>query len=86
MQEIAKLFMNGTSQAVRLPEDVCFPGEEVFIRRDTATGEVILSPKLSGWDEFVQTRDALIAQAPEEFDNFLSQRATVLEVDRDPFR
>ena len=34
----AKLFNNGGSQAVRLPADFRFDGEEVDIRRDALTG------------------------------------------------
>jgi antitoxin VapB len=41
----AKLFQSGNSQAVRLPKAFRMPGEEVFISRNEATGEVILSPK-----------------------------------------
>ena len=40
----AKLFKNGRSQAVRLPKEFRFEGKEVAIRRDPATGEVILAP------------------------------------------
>jgi antitoxin VapB len=39
----AKLFKNGRSQAVRLPKEFRFEGKEVAIRRDPATGEVLLS-------------------------------------------
>jgi antitoxin VapB len=39
----AKLFKNGRSQAVRLPKEFRFEGNEVAIRRDPATGEVLLS-------------------------------------------
>ena len=39
----ATLFTNGRSQAVRLPADFRFEGNEVFIRQDQATGDVILS-------------------------------------------
>jgi antitoxin VapB len=39
----AKLFMNGRSQAVRLPKEFRFEGTEVRIRRDPETGEVVLS-------------------------------------------
>ena len=39
----AKLFKNGRSQAVRLPKEFRFEGTEVAIRRDPATGEVLLS-------------------------------------------
>jgi antitoxin VapB len=40
----AKLFKNGRSQAVRLPKEFRFEGSEVLVRRDPATGEVILAP------------------------------------------
>ena len=50
MTHVAKLFTNGRSQAVRLPAAFRFEGTEVFIRRDPATGDVILSPRPSTWD------------------------------------
>ena len=34
MSQIAKLFLNGRSQAVRLPAAYRFDAKEVFIRRD----------------------------------------------------
>ncbi|MBV9509140.1 MAG: AbrB/MazE/SpoVT family DNA-binding domain-containing protein [Caulobacteraceae bacterium] len=46
----AKLFTTGRSQAVRLPVEFRFGGDEVFIRRDPATGDVILSAKPTSWD------------------------------------
>ena len=39
----AKLFRNGGSQAVRLPAEFRFEGDEVFVHRDERTGDVILS-------------------------------------------
>ncbi len=39
----AKLFRNGRSQAVRLPKEFRFEGTEVTIRRNHATGDIILS-------------------------------------------
>lgn len=43
-QSIAKLFATGGSQAVRLQAEFRFDGiTEVYIRRDDATGDVILS-------------------------------------------
>ena len=36
----AKLFKNGSSQAVRLPAEFRFEGEEVYITRDEASGDV----------------------------------------------
>jgi len=52
MSQVAKLFTNGRSQAVRLPAAYRFDTKEVFIRRDPATGDVILSRKPSTWDDF----------------------------------
>jgi antitoxin VapB len=50
----AKLFKNGSSQAVRLPADFRFEGEEVYITRDEATGDVVLSthPGARTWGAF----------------------------------
>ena len=47
----AKLFTTGGSQAVRLPAEFRFKGDEVRIRRDPDTGDVILSP-VESWDEY----------------------------------
>ena len=41
--EKAKVFMNGRSQAVRLPAPFRFSSDEVYIRRDSKSGDVILS-------------------------------------------
>lgn len=49
----AKLFKNGASQAVRLPADFRFEGDEVYVTRDERTGDVVLStsPGARGWAE-----------------------------------
>lgn len=44
----AKLFMNGKSQAVRLPKEFRFEGEEVFIKKQG--NSVILTPKGKPWE------------------------------------
>ncbi|MBB3175376.1 antitoxin VapB [Endobacter medicaginis] len=49
MADTAKIFTNGRSQAVRLPAAYRFEGKEVSIRRDHATGDVILSARPRGW-------------------------------------
>ncbi|HWE99367.1 MAG TPA: AbrB/MazE/SpoVT family DNA-binding domain-containing protein [Caulobacteraceae bacterium] len=49
----AKLFTTGRSQAVRLPREFRFEGEEVFVRRDARTGDVILSRRPPSWDGLV---------------------------------
>lgn len=46
----AKVFMNGRSQAVRLPKEFRFSSDEVVIRRE-GTG-LVLSPMNTSWDEF----------------------------------
>ena len=64
----AKLFVNGGSQAVRLPAEFRFEGlAEVYIRRDLVTGEVILSPKPASdaWSDFFVLRDH--ANVPPDF-------------------
>jgi len=49
--ETAKLFVNGQSQAVRLPKEYRFSGNEVFIRKVGNT--VMLFPKESAWETFL---------------------------------
>ena len=45
MRRTAKLFRNGNSQAVRLPQEFRFPGDEVLIRKEGDA--VILEPTIS---------------------------------------
>jgi antitoxin VapB len=52
MSQIAKLFTNGRSQAVRLPAAYRFDTKEVFIRQDPESGDVILSRKPADWEGF----------------------------------
>jgi antitoxin VapB len=54
MFDTAKVFSNGRSQAVRLPAAYRFDTEEVFIRKDPVTGDVILSRRPENWDSFLQ--------------------------------
>ena len=54
MPDIAKVFMNGRSQAVRLPAAFRFSEAEVYIRRDEATGDVVLSRRPGGWETFFE--------------------------------
>jgi antitoxin VapB len=66
----AKLFKNGRSQAVRLPKEFRFEGREVAIRRDPATGEVILAPvplePSTTFDEWFALYDAIPDDAPDD--------------------
>jgi len=45
----AKLFVNGRSQAVRLPKEFRFEGDEVYIKK-TAKGVLLLPKNKSVWD------------------------------------
>jgi antitoxin VapB len=60
MARTAALFVNGGSQAVRLPADCRFDGDRVYVRRDERTGDVILSSHPhSAWSDFVKLRAEL---------------------------
>jgi antitoxin VapB len=48
----AKLFITGGSQAVRLPGEFRFEGNEVDIRRDSTTGDIVLSKPSAYWEEY----------------------------------
>ncbi len=63
----AKLFMNGSSQAVRLPAEFRFANDEVYIKRDEATGDVVLStrPGANTWDDFFEFVQGI--DVPETF-------------------
>jgi len=80
MLRTAKLFLNGRSQAVRLPADLRFPGSEVYIRRDPANGDVILSRRPESWQDFFELMK--VVDVPEDF---LADRKDVLPQKRDLF-
>ena len=54
----AKLFRNGRSQAVRIPAEFRIEGTGVYLRRDSGTGEVILSRRPDSWRDFFELADA----------------------------
>lgn len=61
----AKLFMNGRSQAVRLPKAFRFEGDEVWIHRED--DRVILTPKPRNWREFFE-------EGTRPTEDFMSER------------
>jgi antitoxin VapB len=75
----AKVFMNGRSQAVRIPAEFRFDAEEVYIRR-SENGDVVLStrPETKTLKEVFAMLDA--AGVPEDF---LSDRDTRPAEERD---
>jgi antitoxin VapB len=54
MLRTAKLFRDGRSQTVRLPAEYRFGSSEVYIRRDPASGDVILSRRPESWQDFFE--------------------------------
>lgn len=75
-QITAKLFKNGQSQAVRLPKEFRFNGEEVYIQK--YGDKLILSEKKMSWDTFFREKSV--------FDeDFLNQRDNDIPQERDFF-
>jgi antitoxin VapB len=60
------VFTNNRSQAVRLPAEYRFEGDEVLIRRDPVTGDIILSPRNKKFEDWVKLRDRLLPRIPQE--------------------
>jgi antitoxin VapB len=85
--QTAKLFKNGRSQAVRLPAEFRFEGDEVQIRRDPETGDVILSPLNKSFADWLEERDRVLASMTEEerkeLDEFMADRDQGEDVERD---
>ena len=81
MTQVAKIFTNGRSQAVRLPAAYRFDTKEVFIRQDAETGDVILSRRPTTWDGFFAA--LLGADVPADFLNEKERNQGTQN--RDPF-
>jgi antitoxin VapB len=78
----AKVFYSGRSQAVRIPAEFRFKTDEVYVRRDPQSGDLILSesPAKKSWKEIFAALDA--AGVP---DDFLADRDTRPPQKRDIF-
>ena len=76
----AKLFMNGRSQALRLPKDFRFNCDEVYIRKDPVTGDIIISRKPDSWDGLFKLLETI-----EVPDDFMSDRNNEPLQERDLF-
>lgn len=81
MSQVAKLFINGRSQAVRLPLAYRFDAKEVFIHQDPETGDVILSRRPTTWDDFFSALNSV--DVPADFLN--ETTCQQVEQNRDPF-
>ena len=62
--QTAKLFNNGRSQAVRLPKEFRFSGDEVYIKK--YQGIVMLLPKESPWTTLVDSLDRFSSDFMDE--------------------
>lgn len=74
MSQIAKIFMNGRSQAVRLPKEFRFDCDEVYVKKQG--DNVIISPKTTTWDDFFDEESVFD-------DAFLADREQAEPQDRD---
>lgn len=61
----ARVFMSGRSQAVRIPVEFRFNTDEVYVRRDPQSGDLILSESPLSWNDIFAAIDA--ANFPPEF-------------------
>lgn len=64
--QTAKIFMNGRSQAVRLPKEFRLPGDDVFIKR--LGNIVILIPKDAPWSSLLKSLDRFTGDFMESRD------------------
>jgi len=65
-----RVFMSGRSQHVTIPAEFRFTVDEVYVRRDPRSGDLILSPAPRNWKEVFAALDA--AGFP---DDFMEERA-----------
>lgn len=72
--ETAKLFQNGQSQAVRLPKEYRFQGDQVYIKR--LGDAVILLPYRDPWN-------ILIASLDHFSDDFMDERDQSAQQERE---
>lgn len=61
----ARVFMSGRSQAVRIPAEFRFTTDEVYLRRDPQSGDLILSQAPATWEQVYSALDN--ARFPNDF-------------------
>ncbi len=85
MSDIGKIFMNGRSQAVRLPKAYRFNAKEVRIRRDPNNpDDLIFSPRRTTWEDW-EAFFRLADEAKDEAKDFLIDRRNPQMKPRDVF-
>ena len=80
-RKVARVFMNGRSQAVRLPKEFRFDTDRVLVRREGR--HVVLSPMFKDWDHYLENG----ARFTDDFFEAMEElRDTHLPLeDREPF-
>ena len=80
-RKIARVFMTGRSQAVRLPKEFRFDTDRVLIRREGR--HVVLSPMFKDWDDYLENSTPL----PDDFEEIMVEmRKEELPLEeREPF-
>ena len=80
-RRIARVFMSGRSQAVRLPKEFRFDTDRVIIRREGR--HVVLSPLFKDWDDYFKNSTPL----PDDFEAIMAEmRKEELPLEeREPF-
>ena len=80
-RKFARVFMNGRSQAVRLPKEFRFDTDRVLVRREGR--DVVLSPLFKDWDDYFRNSTPL----PDDFEAATPEmrRGELPLEDREPF-
>jgi antitoxin VapB len=73
---ITTVFTNNRSQAVRLPADMRLPDDIKKVEVRARGADRIISPVGQTWDEF-------FLNGPQVSDDFLNERATQIQADRE---
>jgi len=80
-RKFARVFMNGRSQAVRLPKEFRFDTDRVLVRREGR--DVVLSPMFKDWDDYFRNSTPL----PDDFEAATPEmrKGELPLEDREPF-
>ena len=78
MVAITKLFLSNRSQAVRIPADLRLPESVKEVEVRACGQERIIAPAGRGWDSF-------FLDGPSVSDDFLQERASQEQADREAF-
>jgi antitoxin VapB len=78
MVAITRLFLSNRSQAVRIPADLRLPDSVKEVEVRACGQERIIAPLGRSWDSF-------FIDGPRVSDDFLAERASQEQADRDPF-